>query len=206
MNEAVQDCSAELRDLKRRANQMASMHSMEAEWYHRWDVGLDVGALVSSVFLLSLSVVCEDFLHRTVGMSADNFKWMLAFWAALTLSITVTRLAWHPAHVSARHREAVQRYSRIRHQIATTLEGNEPVSLETFCSLQEAYLDSADLPTIRNRKFARLKQAHLRKVAYSKCLDNNPHESLRSIKKRLSREASNKFHEAEKERNLGNGP
>lgn len=192
MNEPVQDYSEKLRDLKRLANQMASMHSMEAESYHRWDVGLDIGALVSSVFLLSLSLACEDFVMRTLGISSDNFKWIMAFWAALTFSVTVARLAWRPAQVSARHKQAVHRYTRIKHQIATTLETNTPVNLEAFRILQETYLDDSDLPPIRNRRFNKLKRAHLIKVACSKGLDKDPHESLRSIKKRLTRETKHR--------------
>ena len=47
------------------------------------------------------------------------------------------------------------------------------------------YLDNRDLPRIPEKRFLELKKWHLEKVAMSKALDENPHQSLDEIRKRL---------------------
>lgn len=192
MTDSTTDFNKRLRDMKRLSNQMAAMHSMESEWYARWDIGLDMGALVSSVFMLTLALASEDFVQRTTGIAPDSYKWIMAFWAALAFCLTLARLAWKPGLASALHTEAVHRYTKAKHEIATVVDSNVPVTMVDLKRIQELYLNSTDFPTIRNKRFCRLKQAHLTKVECSKALDRNPHESIGLIRKRLAKEARQK--------------
>ena len=177
----------QLKEFRRLANQMASMHSMESDRYSNYAQWLSVGGLVFSAFLLALAMICELFVQRTIGISPDAFKWIMGLLAFLNFSIILILLAWRPFNHAAAHREAVERYTRIKREIDNILENQSDISIETTNNLKDAYLDTSDQPKIKDSRFNKLKQAHLIKVEVSRALSVNPHKTIRNIKKELAK-------------------
>jgi hypothetical protein len=93
--------------------------------------------------------------------------------------------AWQPAAKAASHRQAVGHYTKAKYEVGRRLDSEEEVTAESVRQLEERYLDTLDLPNISDRRFLKLKRWHLEKVAVSKELDDNPHQSVRSIRRRL---------------------
>ncbi len=174
-------------ELKRVASQNADMHSWEAARYGRWNQFLVSGGLVFSVFLLTLVLASEDFVHRTINLMPDLYKWVLAILASFNFSLTLILMAWQPAQKAAQHKEAVTHYARAKHRIDLILRGEELITKEAAESFLDEYLDKSDLPQIPNALFIKLKKRHLVKVAISKQLSSNPHRSIREIKQDLAK-------------------
>jgi hypothetical protein len=143
-----------------------------------------ISSLIISVVLLSLVLVADDFVERTTGIKPDLFKWFRAIAAALNFSLVVIGLSWRPAARAALHDQAVRHYSRAKHEIRQ-LEADNNTTEQAVVHIRERYLDDRDLPRLAERRFLKLKQWHLQKVAISRELDANPLESLRSIRNRL---------------------
>ena len=177
----------ELGRLKRVADLMATAHSVERDRYETWSSSLTISSLLISVILLSLVLVAEDFVQRTTGIEPDVFKWLRAGAAATNFAIVVIGLSWRPTAKAALHDQAVRHYVKAKHQIRQLEADAGNLSKQAVTLVEEQYLEDHDLPRIAERRFLRLKQWHLQKVAASQELDKNPHESLRSIRKRLRR-------------------
>lgn len=180
-----------LKRVLRLANQQATMHGRLSDYYGRWTAVLTFGSLLIAVVLLAL-VFASDFMQRTTGVSADTFQWATGVAAILSFLITLVGLAWQPAAKAASHRQAVGSYTKAKYEVGRRLDSNEAVTAESVRQIEERYLDTRDLPNISDRRFLKLKRWHLEKVAVSRELDDNPHESIRSIKRRLRRARQNK--------------
>lgn len=180
-----------LKRVLRLANQQATMHGWMSDYYGRWTAALTFGSLLIAVVLLAL-VFASDFVQRTTGVSADAFQWATGVAAILSFLITLVGLTWQPAAKAASHRQAVGHYTKAKYEVGRRLDSNEVVTAESVRQIEERYLDTRDLPNISDRRFLKLKRWHLEKVAVSRELDDNPHESIRSIKRRLRRARQNK--------------
>lgn len=180
-----------LKRVLRLANQQATMHGWMSDYYGRWTTVLTFGSLLIAVVLLAL-VFASDFVQRTTGVSADAFQWATGVAAILSFLITLVGLAWQPAAKAASHRQAVGHYTKAKYEVGRLLDSSEVITAESVRQIEERYLDTRDLPNISDRRFLKLKRWHLEKVAVSRELDDNPHESIRSIKRRLRRARRNK--------------
>lgn len=167
------------------------MHGWLSDHYGRWNTALTFGSLLIVVVLLAL-VFASDFVQRTTGVSADAFQWAIGLTAILSFLITLVGLSWQPAAKAASHRQAVGHYTKAKYEVGRRLDSNEAITVESVRQIEERYLDTRDLPNISDRRFLKLKRWHLEKVAISKELDDNPHESIRSIKRRMRRERQSK--------------
>lgn len=181
-----------LKRVLRLANQQATMYGWLSDHYGRWNVALTFGSLLIAVVLLAL-VFASDFVQRTTGASADAFQWATGVAAVLSFLITLVGLAWQPAAKAASHRQAINHYTKAKYEVGRHLDSDEAIMAESVRQIEERYLDTRDLPNISDRRFLKLKRWHLEKVAVSRELDNNPHESIRSIKRRLRRARRNKI-------------
>ena len=160
------------------------MHGWLSHYYGRWSAALTFCSLLIAVVLLAL-VFASDFVQRTTVVSANAFQWATGIAAIVNFLLTLGGLAWRPAAKAASHRQAVGHYTKAKYEVGRRLDSNEAITAESVRQIEESYLDTRDLPSISDRKFLQLKRWHLEKVAISKELDRNPHESIRSIRRRL---------------------
>ncbi len=179
-----------LKRVLRLANQHATMHGWMSDYYGRWNAALTYASLSIAAVLLAL-VFASDFVQRTTGISADAFQWATGIAAIFNFLLTLAGLAWRPAAKAASHRQAVGHYTKAKYEVGRQLDSNEAITAESVRQIEERYLDTRDLPNISDRRFLRLKRWHLEKVAVSRELDDNPHESIRSIKRRLRKAHQN---------------
>ena len=179
-----------LRRVLRLANQQASMHGWLSDYYGRWNATIIFCSLLLAVILLAL-MFASDFVQRTTPISADAFQWATGIAAIVNFLFTLWALAWRPASKAAGHRQAVGHYTKAKYEVGRRLDSDEAITVEAVRQIEEHYLDTRDLPNIADRRFLKLKRRHLEKVAVSKELDNNPNESIRSIKRRLRRPRQN---------------
>jgi hypothetical protein len=181
-----------LKRVLRLANQQATMHGWMSDYYGRWNAALTYASLSIAVVLLAL-VFASDFVQRTTEISADAFQWATGITAIVNFLLTLGGLAWRPAAKAASHRQAVGHYTKAKYEVGRQLDSNEAITAESVRQIEELYLDTRDLPNIPDRRFLKLKRWHLEKVAVSRELDDNPHESIRSIKHRLKKARQNEI-------------
>lgn len=181
-----------LKRVLRLANQQATMHGWLSDYYGRWNAAFTFGSLLITVVLLAL-VFASDFVQRTTGVSADAFQWTTGVAAIFSFLITLAGLAWQPAAKAASHRQAVGHYTKAKYEVGRRLDSDEAITVESVRQIEERCLDARDLPKIPERKFLKLKRWHLEKVAVSRELDDNFHESVRSIKRRLRKAHQNEI-------------
>lgn len=175
-----------LRRMSDLANQQATMHSWLSDRYGRWNLALTIATLVFSALLLAFVFTPSGYVERTTGVPANAFKWTTGMAAVTSFSLTLVGLAWQPAARATRHDQAVRHYTKAKYEIRRQLEsGGGAITPELIEQIQERYLDDRDLPRIEERRFLKLKRWHQQKVAISRELSRNPHESVRSIKRRL---------------------
>jgi hypothetical protein len=179
-----------LRRVLRLANQQASMHGGLSDYYGRWSAAITFCSLLLAVILLAL-VFASDFVQRTTPISADAFQWATGIAAIVNFLFTLWALAWRPASKAAGHRQGVVHYTKAKYEVGRRLDSDEAITAEAVRQIEERYLDTRDLPNIPDRRFLKLKRRHLEKVAVSKELDKNPHESIFSIRRRLRRSRQN---------------
>lgn len=160
------------------------MHGWLSDHYGRWSVTLTFGSLLLAVVLLSL-VFAADFVQKTTGVSTAAFQWTTGIAAIINFLITLLNLAWQPAAKAASHRQAVSHYTKAKYEVGRHLDAADVLTAESVRQIEERYLDSRELPKIPERRFLELKRWHLEKMAVSRELDDNCHESIRSIKSRL---------------------
>lgn len=176
-----------LENTKRVANQNTDMHSTETDRYESWSLYLNSFVLLFSAFLLSLSLASEDFIQRTIYLTSDMYKWALAVLATFNFSITLILLAWRPDFKAAQHKEALAHFSRSQHRIDIALSDSELLKKEEVEAIINEYMDTDHLPKISDKRFNKLKQRHLVKVAVSKELSKNPHRCICAIKRYLKK-------------------
>lgn len=179
-----------LKRVRRLANQQASIHGWLSDYYGRWSAALTFCSLLLAVILLAL-VFASDFVQRTTAIPADAFQWATGIAAITNFLFTLWALAWRPASKAAGHRQAIGHYTKAKYEVGRRLDSEEAITAEAVEQIEERYLDTRDLPNIPDRRFLKLKRWHLEKVAVSRELDENPHESIRSIKRRLRRARRN---------------
>jgi hypothetical protein len=180
---------SQLENLKRKADQQATAHAWLRDRYRLLNSILSTTSLVAGVFLLAIVMASPDLVNRTLGIPPDWYQWFLALLAAGSFSIVIVQIAWRFDAKSTLHDQAVRHYTKVGYSASRIIRASDTISAEKVAAIQNEYLDDHDLPRIPESKFLPLKQWHLRKVQMSKELDGNPHESLRTMRKRLEAQA-----------------
>ncbi|OIQ10577.1 hypothetical protein [Neomoorella thermoacetica] len=173
-----------LKKIKKKAQMQADMHGQLADYNLKWQNFLLYGTLFTSVLMLSLTFVSDEFIVRTTPLTADYFMWLRAliavgnFFAGLVLTI------WRPSDHEAKHREAIRHYTRVLYEIRH-LEERDDISEEDVKVIQSLYLNDSSVPPIPDKYFLKLKKRYLVKVAISKYLEEHPYAWIWWVKVRL---------------------
>ncbi|HXB98578.1 MAG TPA: hypothetical protein VNZ54_11040, partial [bacterium] len=164
--------------LRQKADLQVTSHSYLRDHYLGWGQRLNLYTLFFSAVLLVFTLVSDDFIQRTLGLSPDGFKWAIGTAAFFTFCISLIELAWNPTQKAKAHDQAVAHYLRMNYEIRHLLTTEGKVSREKVRWIQEEYLDAPDLPRIPEARSLWLKQRHLLKLAMTRALERNPHQSL----------------------------
>jgi hypothetical protein len=176
----------EVKLIKRRAAQQATAHSWLRDRYEVIQSVLTTFSLVVGVVLVATIMASPQLVGQTLGLTPFQWQWVTAALAAGSFSIVVVLLAWRFDVRAERHDQAVRRYTQTGYHSSRILGSPTGITAQEVDTLRAEYLDDRDLPRIPERWFLRLKKWHLEKVAVSRSLDNDPFESIPSIKNRLS--------------------
>jgi hypothetical protein len=166
-----------LQAMRQKADLQVTSHSFLRDHYLGWGQRLSVYTLFCSSVLLFFTLASGDFIQRTLGFSADGFKWAEGGVAFLTFCLSLLDLTWNPASKSKAHDQAVAHYLRMNYEIRNLLD-SRALTREKMRWLQDEYLDASDLPRIPEAQSLRLKRHHLMKLAIAQALDQNPHQLL----------------------------
>lgn len=175
----------ELRRVRRVADQMASMHSVVRDGLQRQSSFVLVLSLVLSLALLLLALVEPEFVRRSLGFAPDAFRWVLAAGAFLNFLLIAVDLAFRPAARAQAHEQAVKHFAKGKNHFRDLERQGDSLTDDQLQDAKAHCFETADLPRIPERRFLRLKQWHLRKVAISRALDSQPLEPLRRLKRKL---------------------
>lgn len=167
------------------SNMLASCHSILCDRYRTRNSWLMSAILVLSTFSVGTTFMSDEFVRRTVGISADGIKWINGLASIFTFGAGLLLSQWDLASKAADHRTAVRHYFAVLNQARSLLRSDADITQETVEELRSQYQQTEALPKIPDADFLRLKQKHLRKVAISRELDKSAHLSLREIRKRL---------------------
>ena len=177
MPEDPEQIQAELQSMRQKADLCITSHSFLRDHFLGWGQRLNIYTLLFSAVLLFFTMVSNDFIERTFGLSGETFHWFTGGAAFLTFCLSLIDLAWSPALKSKAHDQAVAHYLRMNYEIRNLL-GAENVTREKVRWLQEEYLDTADLPRIPEAQSLSLKRRHLMKLAQMKALELDPYQAL----------------------------
>jgi hypothetical protein len=184
--EATGDFVGQLNKLKRKSDLQTTAHAVLHDRFQFFHSSLTLFSILAGVTLVALVLVPSAYIHEATSLSVQSYQVLLACLAIANLSIVVVILAWRFDVRAAQHEVAVRHYTTVSYEISNALLKPEDVTSTRVDEIQRRYLDTTNIPRIPEDRFLRLKQAHLRKVAMSKELDDHPMESLRSIRRRLS--------------------
>ncbi|MGC2633189.1 MAG: hypothetical protein WA215_03140 [Candidatus Cybelea sp.] len=162
-----------LAKLKERANFQASAHAVMRDYYASWNFWLTLAVLIPTATLLLFPLTTDDFVRAALHMTPNGFKLLNAGVAILAFIAVLVQMVWRPDSRSKAHKRGVDHYSRAKYEVRRLLEEQVPTNA-AIERIEEDYLDVQWLPVIEDRRFLRLKQRHLQKIANSKLLDKNP--------------------------------
>lgn len=177
----------ELKNLRNKANTLASIHSALSDKFGVWHTYLSSALLLVSSVLVGLTFISEQFVQSTVGISPNALKWIVGIISILNFSGVLLLSQWGFDAKAATHRDAVRFYFKIVNRIRFLLENNIELTDEVVEAVRTEYSRTETLPKIPEGAFLELKQRHLQKIAVSRELDRSPFESLKSIRVRLSK-------------------
>lgn len=177
----------ELRDLKSKADLLASVHSKLTDNYNRAQVWISSVLLMISTLLVGMTFISESFVQSTTGLDPDAWKWIIGITSMFNFAGILLLSQWRFQDKAASHREAVRFYFRIVNRIRALLDSDEIISREQVEEIRTEYGRTNTLPKIPDASFLQLKQWHLQKIAVSRELDKKPFESIASIRKRLGK-------------------
>jgi len=177
----------EIKSLRDKANQLASMHSWLSDRYRKWHTVLSTLLLLVSTLLLGFTFISEEFVYRTIHLNADSQKWIIGLTSTLNFAgvLLISQLDYQAK--SASHREAVRFYFSIVNKIRSWLDSGQEITLKMAEEIRDEYSRTQSLPKIPDDKFFQLKQWHLQKIAISQELDKTPFKAIKDIRRTLSK-------------------
>jgi hypothetical protein len=177
----------ELKALRDKANLLASIHSRMSDVYRFWHTSISSAILIFSTFLVGLTFISEDFVEKSIGIHPFAVKWIIGITSIFTFLGVLLLTEWGFQGKAVEHREAVRFYFRIVNKIRQWLDNAIEITPEMMEEIRSEYSQTQSIPKIPDSQFLKLKQWHLRKVAVSRELDNNPFLSIREVSKRMQK-------------------
>lgn len=169
---------SETREFKRKkriADTLITAHNILGERYRKVSVVFDIGLMLTSFAILLLSILdlaAPAFLVEIIG----NWRRPAIVIGAIvifTLSVIEWRISWKGKSES--HFRTAGHYSSIKGEITALLSRGIRDGDIDAAQIEDRY-DRLGLTCIRipHNKFVKLKRMHLRKVALSRLLDDQP--------------------------------
>ncbi len=177
----------ELKSLKNKADQLASIHSRLSDDYGRAHTWISSILLVISTLLVGMTFISETFVYSSIGLSSNGLKWVIGITSILNFAGVLLLAEWKFQDKAASHREAVRFYFAIVNRIRTMLDNGEQITEPKLEEIRTEYGRTNALPKIPDTRFLKLKQWHLQKVAVSRELSKHPFESLSSIRRKFQK-------------------
>ena len=187
MNEKLSSSAArreELKQLRNKANMLASVHSLLSDQYDRQHLILSSTTLVVSTLLVAL-IFSDQFIVASTGLNPDILTWIKGIVSALNFSLVLLLSRWGLQEKAAQHREATRFYFAILNKIRKWIDSQDEITSEMIESIRVEYGKTESIPKIPNSKFLRLKQKHLQTIAISRELEKQPFNSIKKIKEDL---------------------
>lgn len=179
----------ELKNLKDKADLLASIHSRLSDEYSRAHTWLSSILLAISTLLVGLTFISEDFVYKSIGMSPDVLKWVIGLTSILNFLGILLLAEWRFQDKAASYREAVRFYFGIVNRIRKILDSGEKITEQTMEEIRMEYGRTSSLPKIPDSRFLKLKQWHLQKVAISRELSSHPFASTSELRRKFQNEA-----------------
>lgn len=177
----------EFKRKKRVADMLITAHSILGERYRKISVWFDISLMLTSFLVLLLSilvlaapVVVTDFLGTMGGPAI-----VLGATVIFVVSVIEWRISWKSK--AAAHFRAAEDYSSIKGQITGLLSRGFGDGDVDAAQIEDRYdrLGLKCVP-IPNAKFVKLKRMHLRKVALSRLLDDQPFACSMLVRLRIA--------------------
>ena len=172
---------------KRVADMLVTGHSILGERYRKVSVLFDIALMLISFLILLASLLelaAPGFIKTLLG------NWTVSaipVFAALifVLSIVEWRISWKQK--AEAHFSSARTYSGLKAEIAALLSAGFEEGDLTAAVVEDRY-DKLGQTCVQipHHKFVKLKRSHLRKIALSKLLDNQPFASLIVLRVRLT--------------------
>ena len=187
MNEKPTSAQKRLREIKQlrdKANMLASMHGYLSDRYRRMHAVLSSIVLVISTLLVAL-IFSDDFIASSTGLNPSTLTWIKGIVSVLNFSVVLLLSRWDLQEKAAEHRQATRFYFAILNKIRQWVDSQVEITNEMVEEIRLEYGKTESIPKIPNSDFLRLKQRHLQTVAISRELQNTPFDSIRTIQGKL---------------------
>jgi len=187
MNEKPTSTQKRLREIKQlrdKANMLASMHSYLSDRYRRIHSVLSSTVLVISTLLVALTF-SDDFITSSTGLNPSTLTWIKGIVSVLSFSAVLLLSQWDLQEKAAEHRQATRFYFAILNKIRQWVDSQVEITNEMAEEIRLEYGRTESIPKIPSSDFLRLKQRHLQTVAISRELQNTPFDSIKTIQVRL---------------------
>lgn len=158
---------------KRIFDQTASMHFKLSDEYKFLSNLEDTIEIIISVVLCGITFLdCEKYL----GISQNDSTLIIGFISIFLLAFTLVKQGLGHKQLYEKHQLAGKMYVMSKLDLSSKIEEwtSKDVEKDQILSyIKEHYKTLNDLPQIPEKHFAKLKHAHLSKVAFSKFLDSH---------------------------------
>lgn len=174
----LNDYIAEAKKKRSIFDQTASMHFKLSDIYHMWSVITDIIEIVFAVALGSVAFANLQQLSIIIGIVSSG---LFAF--------TLIKQRLNLKEKSEQHRLAGKAYVNAKLDINTMLLkwNNEATVDEIADYLLNSFKYLGDVIQIPEKKFAKLKHYHQRKIEFSKYLDDHKSDSWFKCKREFRR-------------------
>lgn len=166
MSSSSDSVERQLVNVRRKADQQATMHAILRDRLSRRGTALQLTILAGSVTSTAFAFAGPDSDFELLGQAARRTTW-LGLLAVMTLVLVVAELVLNLRGRAAAHKVAVDQLSAWRSLAAADGTDDSRV-MERYREMMES------VPPIPEAQFNRLKSRHLRKVEVSKQLSANP--------------------------------
>lgn len=175
----------EIKQLRNKANMLASIHSLLSDRYSSQHSTLVSVTLAISTLLIALTF-SDTFITSSTGIHPDTYTWIKGITSIANFTAILLLHRWSLQEKAAEHREATRFYFAILNKIRQWVDSQVEITPEILEEIRTEYGKTDSLPKIRNKEFLKLKQWHLQNVAISRELEKAPFELIGSIQSRLS--------------------
>ena len=170
---------------RRLVDQMTTMHARLRDRARMQGVGLTVSVLVGSVVATAFAFAGSSTEVSMLGVSALRSTW-LGWLAVIIFSVTLIDLVIDRRSQARAHQDAVERLADLGSCYRSS--DRDPGELNSL--YQEVV---RQIPAVPERKFNRLKAAHLQKVEVSRLLSDCPGLSERQARKAVKSAAGRRL-------------